>query len=111
MSTIDQHEKYKTVPHIGKSGRKPGDFGYEFDCGLEDCIHHYHALDHRDNTPGVLEIVPPYGKKAHLGIGRLIQAAPDLLAACEACLLRDDIANDELGDVLRAAIAKAKGQR
>ena len=38
---------------------------------------------------------------------RLIAAAPDLLAALQACLLRDDIASDELGEVIRAAIAKA----
>jgi hypothetical protein len=30
-----------------------------------------------------------------------------LLAACCACLLRDDIASDELGDELRAAIDAA----
>lgn len=40
---------------------------------------------------------------------RLIAAAPDLLKAAQACLLRDDIAGDELGDLLRAAIAKATG--
>lgn len=38
---------------------------------------------------------------------RIIAAAPELLEACRACLLRDDIASDELGDMLRAAIAKA----
>lgn len=42
---------------------------------------------------------------------RLIAAAPELLEACEAALLRDDIASDELGDALRAAVAKAKGVR
>jgi hypothetical protein len=41
----------------------------------------------------------------------LIAAAPELLEACEAALLRDDIADGELGDFLRAAIAKAKGGR
>lgn len=41
---------------------------------------------------------------------RLIAAAPELLEACEACLARDDIADDELGVILRAAIAKARGQ-
>ncbi len=39
----------------------------------------------------------------------LIAAAPELLAACEAALDRDDVADCELGDMLRAAIAKAKG--
>jgi hypothetical protein len=38
---------------------------------------------------------------------RLISAAPELLAALQACLLRDDIAGDELGEVIRSAIAKA----
>ena len=38
--------------------------------------------------------------------GRLIAAAPDLLEALQACLLRDDIASDELGEMIRAAIAK-----
>ena len=38
---------------------------------------------------------------------RLIAAAPDLLEALQACLLRDDIASDELGGVIRSAIAKA----
>lgn len=41
---------------------------------------------------------------------RLIAAAPELLDACEACLARDDIADDELGVMLRAAIAKARGE-
>lgn len=40
---------------------------------------------------------------------QLIAAAPELLAACEAALLREDIAADELGDQLRAALAKARG--
>lgn len=40
---------------------------------------------------------------------RLIAAAPDLLEALEACLLREDIADGEIGDMIRAAIAKAKG--
>jgi len=50
------------------------------------------------------------------GIGRedfanaqLIAAAPDLLAACEAALLRDDIASDELGELIRNAVNQAKG--
>jgi len=47
-----------------------------------------------------------YGAKAHERHARLIAAAPDLLAACVACLLRGDIADDGLGDVLRAAVAK-----
>lgn len=36
---------------------------------------------------------------------RLFAAAPRLLNACRAALLRDDIADCELGDELRAAIA------
>ena len=39
----------------------------------------------------------------------LIAAAPDLLAACQAALLRDDIASDKLGAMLRAAVNKATG--
>lgn len=39
----------------------------------------------------------------------LIAAAPDLLAACEAALLRDDIASDELGEVIRNAVKQARG--
>lgn len=38
---------------------------------------------------------------------RLIAAAPALLVALRQCLDRDDIADCELGDVIRAAIAKA----
>lgn len=38
---------------------------------------------------------------------RLIAAAPELLAACLACLAREDIADDELGDVLRDAVGRA----
>ena len=41
----------------------------------------------------------------------LIAAAPDLLAACQAALLRDDIAADELGDMLRTAVNKATGAK
>ena len=41
---------------------------------------------------------------------RLIDAASDLLAACQAALLREDIADDELGGQIRAAIAKATGE-
>lgn len=52
---------------------------------------------------------PEHGVMADAN-ARLIAAAPDLLEACEAVLLRDDVANDEIGDILRAAIAKAKGQ-
>ena len=40
---------------------------------------------------------------------RLIAAAPDMLAALQACLLRDDVADCELGEMVRAAIAKAAG--
>ena len=39
----------------------------------------------------------------------LLSAAPELLAACRAALLRDDVADSELGDLLRAAVAKAEG--
>jgi len=39
----------------------------------------------------------------------LIAAAPDLLEACRAALCRDDIADDEIGDVLRAAVKRAEG--
>lgn len=35
-------------------------------------------------------------------------AAAALLAACEAALLREDVADSELGDQLRAAIEQAK---
>lgn len=38
---------------------------------------------------------------------RNVGASRDLLAACEAALLREDIANSELGDQLRAAVTKA----
>jgi len=40
----------------------------------------------------------------------LIAAAPDLLEACRAALCRDDIADDEIGDVLRAAVKRAEGK-
>ena len=40
----------------------------------------------------------------------LIEAIPDLLDACTASLLREDIASDELGAIIRAAINKAKGK-
>lgn len=33
-----------------------------------------------------------------------------LIAALRACLLRDDIANDEIGDTIRAALAAAEGK-
>lgn len=46
---------------------------------------------------------------ATIDIVRLQSAAPEMLAALEACLLRDDIANDELGDLIRTAIGKAIG--
>lgn len=38
-----------------------------------------------------------------------IVALPSLLRAAHAALLREDIADDALGDQLRAAIAKAEG--
>ena len=44
---------------------------------------------------------------------RLIAASPDLLAACEfalECLVDWDRENGEAGDMLRTAIAKAKGE-
>ena len=40
---------------------------------------------------------------------RLMAAAPELLQALEACLLREDIADGEIGDMIRAVIAKARG--
>lgn len=39
---------------------------------------------------------------------RLCAAAPDLLAACEAALLREDIADSELGHQLTLAVMKAR---
>jgi len=39
----------------------------------------------------------------------LIAAAPELLEAVRACMLREDIASDELGEMLRAALARAEG--
>ena len=42
---------------------------------------------------------------------RLIAAAQELLEACKACLLRDDIADGELGEILGAAITKAEGEK
>jgi len=39
----------------------------------------------------------------------LIAAAPVLLEACEAALLREDVADCDLGDLIRAAIKKTKG--
>lgn len=36
-----------------------------------------------------------------------IAALPDCLLALEACMLREDIANDELGTTIKAALAKA----
>jgi hypothetical protein len=69
-----------TNPHIGPSGYRPGDFGYEFDCTLADCTLRYHLLDHRDPTPGVLEIVPPEGKVAHLVIGAQVKTIPAMVA-------------------------------
>ena len=41
---------------------------------------------------------------------RIRDAAPELLEACEAALLRDDVADCELGEQIRQAIAKAKGE-
>jgi hypothetical protein len=70
-----------TTPHIGPLGYRPGDMGYEFDCGLDDCRLRYHSPDYRDPMRGVLEIVPPEGKVAHLQIGAQIKAAPAALAA------------------------------
>lgn len=40
----------------------------------------------------------------------LAAAAPELLEACQAALMREDISDGELGDQIRAAIAKAKGE-
>ena len=44
----------------------------------------------------------------HNADARLIAAAPDLLAACEAALLREDVADGELGDLLRKAVECAR---
>ena len=41
---------------------------------------------------------------------RLIAAAPELLAACEAVLCDGDCYNDAIMEEVRAAIAKAKGE-
>lgn len=43
----------------------------------------------------------------HFANARLVAAAPELLAACEAALLREDVADGELGDLLRKAVASA----
>src|SRR5687767_7774699 len=80
-----------TKQHIGKSGRNPGDFGYEFDCDLEDCTYAYHPLDSRHpDSDGRLEIVPPKGKVAHLGIGRVIQKAPKMIKVLEKIAASSD---------------------
>jgi hypothetical protein len=44
----------------------------------------------------------------HNADARLIAAAPDLLAACEAALLREDVADGELGALLRKAVECAR---
>jgi hypothetical protein len=44
----------------------------------------------------------------HNADARLIAAAPELLAACEAALLREDVADGELGDLLRKAVECAR---
>ena len=44
----------------------------------------------------------------HFANARLVAAAPELLAACEAALLREDVADGELGDLLRKAIECAQ---
>lgn len=49
--------------------------------------------------------VTPRDQKAN---ANLIAAAPDLLEACELVLMSDDLA---VRDVVRAAIAKAKGMK
>lgn len=114
--------------HIGKHGYKPGDFGYEFDCDLEDCTYHQKALDSRyAGANGALEIVPPEGKKVGTHIQRQIAAAPDyhelapyLLEIMEQWQDQFDPSDEADADVkvardehrakteaLRAAIAKA----
>lgn len=50
----------------------------------------------------------PYEEK--VANAHLIAAAPDLFEACLRCLDRDDIASDELGDLLRSAVSKAQGK-
>ncbi len=84
----------ETKPHIGKGGDMPGDFGYKFDCELTDCTFRMHSLDGRDPQSGVLEIVPPEGKVAHLQILRLIKAAPML--------------NKALRDLLQVALSRGE---
>lgn len=39
----------------------------------------------------------------------LIAAAPDMYETLNACLLREDIAEGELGDLIRSVLAKAEG--
>lgn len=43
-------------------------------------------------------------------LASLRAAAPDLLAALRLCADREDIMDDDLGDAIRAAIAKAEGK-
>lgn len=67
---------------------------------------------------GHLYIVDPDGRKIAACWGRaeekaanarLMAAAPALLAALKLCCDREDIMDDELGEIIRAAIAQAEG--
>jgi hypothetical protein len=60
---------------------------------------------------GSVEIVD-HERDDAAGIAALVAAAPDLLAACEDALLAMDaidVGTSRTSDMLRAAIAKAKG--
>ena len=46
--------------------------------------------------------------RSHTAAAHLVAAAPALLEAVEACLLRDDICDGELGDQLREALEWAR---
>lgn len=73
--------------------------------GLE--IHAIAKLKSR-KLPIIVAYIPSIGREDFAN-SDLIAAAPDMLAALEAALLRDDIASDELGEVIRNAINLAKG--
>lgn len=69
------------------------------------------TLNHGDEGDDVVDFVQTYEEGA--ANARLIAAAPDLLAALEACASRWDKDDEEdapgLGEQIRAAIAKARG--
>ena len=54
---------------------------------------------------------PKFTEEANEASRRLIAAAPDMLQALQACLLRDDVASDELGAMIRHTIDKATGEQ